>query len=312
MLKSIKLPLLSSMIILCSVRGLSATVVDQIVETTIDNETHRANYQWFIDSDKFRLDISSNKGALSYIFNGKNFYACGKIDQNTLEKMSNFSIKDLALIATIANGSCQAVPLNFMTRFFLSPAGAISTIDYSDGMKLTLSLEKYEFTQTGTGQSLASKCKKIDRNFSLEKNIEDNSKQTQSVKEASCISNSIDWRQSIWKQISRSLIRQPETRSLQRDLKKDLNNVEGMVLDSKETFSKTNKEGKPISGSRKISTKMVKYNSKVASKNYSIPAGFAVIDIHSAQFLPASENKNIKMDQDPIPAFLYHILGGVL
>lgn len=287
-------------------------LIEQKVTTQLGSKVKNSKYSWKIGQKGFRLDIKSTSGFVSYIFNGRNFYACCQLDIG--KYLEAKSVHD-DLVSKMKKGSCQAVPLNFMARFFLSPSVAISSLDYTDGMQVSLAMANYSFKRTDSYKKvLNQKCLVAKRNFSVnKKNKLKGEDDFHHVDETLCVANSLTgWRYIMWKQLSRDLMRQPAARGLLSGLKVDYKKLKGVVLSGSASFAKTDEKGLVKKGKRSIKT------TKILEKNYTkkisqIPSNYIVIDLQSMMLSDYSEKrKEYDKKKDPLPAILYYVLGGFL
>jgi hypothetical protein len=295
--------------------AIGGSVIEQVVATQLDKESATAKYHWAIDGEKFKLKVTSTNGEVSYLFNGRIFYVCSKVGDDLIEQLKALNVADPQFLKDLSNGSCQAVPANFMARFFLSPEGAISTLDYSDGMELTLEMQNYGFKGEGQGQSNKEACSLASRNFEVTRKVDNASGRYQKVDEKICFSNKYDWRSPFWKQMSRNLVRQPSAKGLLKSLQEDNSKLQGFVLNSTGTFEKADAKGVMRKGSRTVETTSIK-ESPIPAAEFSTPKGFVIVDIQSKVLASKAGNnadaKGYEVEKDPVPVILYYILGGVL
>jgi hypothetical protein len=306
--------ILSTICLFCA-PAFAGTTVTQVVTTKLEKDESKATYLWMLDSDKFKLRVTSDNGEVQYVFNGRNFYVCGKVAEDLLNQLKGLNVTDQQFLKDLGAGSCQAVPANFMARFFLSPAGAISSIDYSDGMELTLEMQKYEFKAEGPGEAAKIPCTNATRNLEVTRKLDAANGRYQKIDELICYTNKFDWRPTFWKQISRNLIRQPSARGLYKSLQEDQEKLQGFVLKSTGSFEKADSKGVTRSGQRTIDTSSV-VEGAIAASEFSPPTGYAMVDIQAkilaSKDRSAEGTKGYEVEKDPVPVLLYWVLGGVL
>lgn len=293
----------------------AGTKLEQVVTTQIDKSQTKANYTWKVDGEKFNLRVTSSHGEVTYLFNGRILYVCSKIGDELIQQLRAMKVEDRQFLDDLKKGSCQAVPANFMARFFLSPAGAISTIDYSDGMELTLEMKNYSFKSGVQGQAANESCTRATRNFEVLRKDSQNVGVYQKVDEEICFAEKYDWRTPFWKQISRNLLRQPSAKGLLKSLQEDNEKLRGFVLSSRGAFEKADAKGIMRKGTRSVETIGVK-NMTFANVDFSPPSGFAIVDVHSkiltSKSVRAGDLQSYEVEKDPLPVILFHILGGIL
>jgi hypothetical protein len=306
-----------------SVTAEGGSIIQQVVTTTVEKDVGTANYQWKIDGEKFKLKVSSGNGEVSYLFNGRNFYVCSKVGTELINQLTALNIADPQMLRDLSSGSCQAVPANFMARFFLSPAGAISTLDYSDGMELNLEMQNYGFTTAGQGQSNKESCSEASRNFEVTRKLDNSSGRYQKVDEKLCSTSKYDWRAPFWKQMSRNLIRQPSAKGLLKSLEVDNLKLQGFVLKSSGTFEKSDAKGAVRKGTRTIATTAIA-EAAIPASEFSTPTGFVIIDVQSkilaSKAVDSSTAKGSGIDksakaddaENPVSVILYYMLRGGL
>ncbi len=301
--------------VICIVLGMSESplfagfTVNQVVETKINQKTQTAKYTWHIDDKKFKLTVSSKHGEVSYLFNGKNFYVCSKLTSGHLKALGQYQIKNKEIIEKLQNGSCQSVPTNFMARFFVSPAAAISNLDYSDGLRLSLSLKDYQFNPEKKMKAAAGrKCKVAKRQFTVERKIDAKSHSHQMIDETICYGKVPNWRTAFWKEISKQLIRQPQARALYKGIKEDSQSFGGFVLASDGSFQKSDEKGQLRKGKRKTRTKSIaktRHNPRI----FQIPASYQIIDLaeltSETSHITSQKSLDDVIEKDPVPKIIY-------
>jgi len=247
-------PWLPLSILLCSSTGAFAgQTIEQSVKVSFNNTAHTSNHSWYIDNDKFELTVTAHNAERRFIFNGKIMYVCGRLDASQQNIMTNLNITEQALFKKYQNGVCQEVPSNFLVRFFLSPVAAIETIDLSDGLKLTLEIENFKISETQKKKISDMDTEGFSRSYTL-KRAGSLGKTVHSFQESFFNSIKFKPRQHLWNEISKNLMLQPKGRELMKELKKDREQVTGLILESETIIEATLANGEKSSGTISVTT----------------------------------------------------------
>ena len=217
--------------------ALGATVIEQIVDVSTDQKKAQSLQRWSIGDNKFVLQVKASSIASAkeeetrYIFNGRNFYACGKLNQAQIAATKGIS--DPQIFASYREGTCLVVPTNFMVRFFLSPIPSVTSVDRSDGMQLTLALKNYELHPLAKQQTIfGHSCNVSSRRFAIIKSANKSSAASTTVTEEFCQDDTLNWRLGIWAEVAKAVMRQPHGSEILKTLKSDVQGVKGLVLSS--------------------------------------------------------------------------------
>ena len=190
----------------------AATKIQQKIETTFNGKVYKSNHTWTIDSkSRFTLNVQSQSGESQYIFNGRTFFICATLKQEQLDFLKKNKIDGNVNLGKFASGACQTVPSNFMVRFFLSPSDAIESIDFSDGLKVSLDLEQFKIAPSNKNSSkiLGKNCKGITKGYSLTKTDSENKKSDKgSSSSEMCVIQELDWSKKFWREVAKVVLRQ--------------------------------------------------------------------------------------------------------
>ena len=272
-------------------QALGATLIKQRVDTVFGKVKYSSDHTWTIDKNKFTLDVTSNNGGSRYIFNGRTFYICSALNEGQIKFLAKNNIKDADLIEKFKKGACQTVPSNFMARFFLSPADAVESIDFSDGLKLSLGFEDYVISSGGSKKVAGKKCSILNRSYTLSKNEAATGKKIRTKSAGDlCQLKTVKWRKSFWREVSKIVLRQPGGGSkVITKLRKDYKMIQGFVLGSSSKLSTKGKDGKSYSALRTLSTSVIK-DTRIRRKHFQIPKGYSVFSPENIELAGLKED----------------------
>ncbi len=273
----LRLNLLPLGLALCSSTwSFAGHTIEQTVKVNINDSAHMSTHSWYIDNDKFELTVTSRNSERQFIFNGKVMYVCGRLDASQQNIMSSLNATVQALFKKYQNGVCQEVPSNFLVRFFLSPVAAIETIDLSDGLKLTLEVENFKLSETQNKKIAEQDTKGFSRSYTL-KRIGNLGKTVHSFQESFFNSTQFKPRQNLWNEISKNLLRQPKGRDLMKEMKKDRDQVNGLILESETIIDATLANGGKSSGTISLTTTKTGTSVNPAAK-FKIPQNYELFN----------------------------------
>jgi hypothetical protein len=249
---------------------------DAVIGSRFLGQTHRVLYYWHFLANTF-ITLCSNI-------------------------MTNLNITEQALFKKYQNGVCQEVPSNFLVRFFLSPVAAIETIDLSDGLKLTLEIENFKISETQKKKISDMDTEGFSRSYTL-KRAGSLGKTVHSFQESFFNSIKFKPRQHLWNEISKNLMRQPKGRELMKELKKDREQVTGLILESETIIEATLVNGEKSSGTISVTT--IKSGTSVSpTPRFKIPQNYELFSAESLKLVAQSAEKKQgdsgakKSDQD--------------
>ncbi len=250
--------------------------IEQTVKVNINDSAHTSTHSWYIDNDKFELTVTSRNSERKFIFNGRVMYVCGRLDASQQNIMSSLNATEQALFKKYQNGVCQEVPSNFLVRFFLSPVAAIETIDLSDGLKLTLEVENFKLSETQNKKIADQDTKGFSRSYTL-KRTGNLGKTVHSFQESFFNSTQFKPRQNLWNEISKNLLRQPKGRDLMKEMKKDRDQVTGLILESETIIEATLANGGKSSGTISLTTTKIGTSVNPTAK-FKIPQNYELFN----------------------------------
>lgn len=256
---------------LAELQALAATKVTQQLTISTGKNEFTEEHQWLISEKKFRLNVQGKKRKVSYIFNSRTFVACLQADADEI-KNSSLIKGDDSLLKQVTKGICINTPINVISSFFLSPHNFVSALDMTDSLQLRLQLRNY--LATPQKKQTKKDCKEISRKFSYQYFAYMNEKNLQNMaSETVCYDSSLNWRSSMWRQLSRTLLRQKNGRTLRGLIEKDKIFAEGFAVEK--TASYEIKDGrKSIRNiAMTLKTESIK-NVKTSRKDFKTPAGY--------------------------------------
>jgi hypothetical protein len=264
----------------------AGTIVEQSVQTQLGNESADSKYSWSIEGDQFNLKIVSADRETVYLFNGKNLYVCSKLDTKQLALLDKNKVKRPELVEKLKKGACQVAQSNFMARFFLAPMSAVESIDQSDGLLVTLSVNDYDVKTSKAAATHAGQgCKNRTRSFAIVKK-KDGDEIVTKVDEEFCEGDQT-WRKGLYTEVVKSVMRQPGGKSLIKTLKQDYEGMPGLPLSNSSTF--TISDGKStLKGKVKLTTKSVK-TAAIDKRLFKTPEGYSVFSPESIELADNSK-----------------------
>lgn len=290
--------------------------IEQQATAVFDKQEANTTHLWLLDEGRFQLRVQSPRGDVTYLFNGKSFYICGKLGDAGQSYLAKNQIDGKAVAAKYASGICQSVPSNFLARFFLAQSMAAESLDRSDGLKVSLSLNQYQVRNTGqTKKVQALSCTQFQRSYHLEKALGETSKHTVEVDEELCLATTPQWRADLWTEVSKTLLRQPGGAPLMLQMRKDHQNLQGFPLSSKSRYQVTPPAGEKHRGQVVITLKSLK-EMTLAENDFALPKGYQMFDPETSKLLAggtdAHGGKAPKNQQEGEPSQLRIISGAFL
>jgi hypothetical protein len=284
--------------------ALAATVIEQVVDVSIDQKKAQSLQRWSISDNKFVLQVKSGSGGSTaangddetrYIFNGRNFYACGKLNQAMVAATKGIS--DPKIFASYKEGTCLVVPTNFMVRFFLSPIPSVTSVDRSDGMRLTLGLKNYDLQPMSKQQNaFGHTCNIYSRRFAVTKSTGKGTSASTTVTEEFCEDDALNWRQGIWNEVAKAVIRQPHGSEILKTLKTDVQGIKGLVLSSDSQQTTVDLSGKHHTHHVVVKTTSIQ-EVTLSPGMFALPDGYKIFSDDSA--LLAATTKDSKSSATP-------------
>lgn len=247
--------------------------IKQSVKVKEGKITTNADYQWYIDRDKFRLDVTQSGNTRNFVFNGRVFYSCGLL---TPEQVSFLMAKkeDQALFKKLEGGSCQQVSTDFYVRFLMSPYEAIYNNIVSDGIVSNIVVSNNKVNLSGSmGKIKGTKCVNFRRLYNI---AENNTGAKFKFFEKSCHAPSLKWRKKLDRELAKILMRQTSGRKFSKELRNDVKKMGGFTLLSRFVSKGIDANSKEILQRFDIKTKNI--SKKFDKKLVGIPKGFKIVD----------------------------------
>lgn len=250
--------------------------IDQRVNASLEGQSSDGTYVWLIDDGRFKLTTKSLRGEAIYLFNGKNLYVCGKFVSKDNPLLNKSPIDTSQLLARYKDGACQAVPYNFMARFFLAQTLAAESLDRADGMEVNLKLSEYKLTRLSSQGKFAGKtCENLQRLYQVKKTSDINGTYAISAQETMCIAANLPWRLRLWTEVSKAIIRQPGGGGLFAQLKKDHEQISGFPLNLVSQYTLSTPDGKKREGLVEVKTLAIE-SVELADRSFQLPTGYKV------------------------------------
>lgn len=234
-----------------------------------------AQFHWAIADKEFRLDVTRGNETKSFVFNGRVFFVCGKVDKAGLEAVKRFDVKDKNLLASLEKGVCQDLSTDFGMRFFLSPYDAADNVDASVGFASSLALKNDQIELAGSvGTADKVKCVTFQRRYTI---AEKESSAEQQVEETACNAPTINWRAGFAKQLGMTLIRQPNGKQYYQTLNADLKKMPGLTVTSTAKITGKSGDGRAMSRGYSLVTGRITEGA-LKPGDLGFPAGFETLD----------------------------------
>jgi hypothetical protein len=304
--------------------AVEVSVVQQSLTSKSGKDTLQEKHTWFIDATNFRLDADLPGRQASYIFNGKNLFACLRVTDVSV--LANISKDASKFKERLQSGLCLAAPINIASSFYISPHNSISALDITESLQLTLNLDHFKSAPVaGTSASSATPCSQSKREYKYTYFAYlQNKDLTNVATESACLANDLNWRGSMWKQLSRTLLQQKQGRTLRTALDGQKVSEQGVEIAKTGTYEIL--DGKK--SLRKIETTLS--TQKVSKENrpdsiFAVPAGYEMIGSikdRSAETVAAksadtkddaeagtAKASEAKSDEGIIPAILRTFIG---
>lgn len=232
------------------------------------------------DKGEFRLDVAREKGDVKiFLFNGRVFYGCGKLDKGQLDLVKKLELKDKSIAASLEKGVCQEMAADFGVKFFLSPHDAIAQAEISEGFAVATSVEEPTVELTGTVDSVAgTKCVNFTRSFTL--GDRNNPKLERTLNEKACNAATVKWRMVMVKELGKTLIRQPGGTPIYKAMSADLKKMAGLTLSSAAQIAGKDDAGKAYSRTVAVTTSSLK-DTGFGLGEFQAPAGYTMLDAQS-------------------------------
>ena len=290
----------------------AGTVINQKVSYTGKSGSVEDNFLWHIGENGFRLDTTRGTDTKSFVFNGRVFYACGKLDKPQLDFVKKLNIKDESLVKSLETGVCQELSVDYSLRFLLSPYEAVGNIDMVAGLGASLGISDAVSDLSGSvGEVGSVKCVNFKRSYKL--TDRNQPKYERRVSETPCNASALQWRQKFARQLGMSLIRSPGGQPSFQVLNSDVKTIAGFSLNTSGKVEGIDGEGKPISSGFTVLASEVK-TTDIAPAAMSLPAGFQIIDTQNLAVLaattPAAGTPNTGSTSDAGSVLKFLILGG--
>jgi hypothetical protein len=235
-----------------------------------------ADFTWTIGEQAFRLDVKRGADVRSFVFNGRVFYVCGRLDKARIDAVKKADLQDKPTLASLEKGACQDLSTDFGMRFFLAPYDAVFAVDSTAGFSGSLDLAADKIELAGSvGAADKIKCVNFTRTYT----VSDRKRLgvEQELEETACNAPAINWRTAFARQLGMTLIRQPNGKVNFQTLSIDLKKMPGMTVQANGRVSGKDAAGKATSRPFTVETTRVREaDPKPAELGF--PAGFEVLD----------------------------------
>ena len=189
------------------------------------------------------------------------------------------------------------VPTNFMVRFFLSPIPSVTSVDRSDGMRLTLALKNYDLQPLSKQKNaFGHTCNTYSRRFAITKSAGKGTSASTTVTEEFCQDDALTWRQGLWTEVAKAVIRQPHGSEILKALKSDVQGVQGLGLSSDSQLTTVDLSGKSHTHHVVVKTTSIQ-ETTLSPRIFTLPDGYKIFSDDSA--LLAATTKDNKSNATP-------------
>ena len=252
-------------------------IVQQKVVYTGDY-SQAAELEWHLGEGPFRLDVKRGADMRFFVFNGRVFYVCAKLDQTQLDYAKKIGV-DKGILGSLEKGACQELTPDFGVKFFMSPYDAVGAVEAGAGFSTNLAVEDAEAELAGTVGAVGKmKCVNFTRSYT----IADKKRPgvTQALAETQCNAPSVKWRQSFGHQLGMTLMRQPNGKKNYATLATDLKKLAGMTLLTTATVGGKSVTGNVVKRAHAVTTSTIK-EEDVPVSDLAIPAGYEILSEES-------------------------------
>lgn len=291
--------------------------VEQKVALTGKAGKTDTEFSWKVGDDgAFRVDLKRGADQRFLVFNGKVFYACGKLEKAAVDVVRRLAPTDPALVGRLEKGACQELSTDFGARFFLSPYDAASHVEVSRGFSSNLSVAEPDVELTGSVNTV-DKQKCVDFTRSYKVTDRKNTKFEQKVAEKSCNATQIKWRQGLVRELGKAMIRAPGGAPNYKALTSDLKKMAGLTLTAEGSASGKDYGGTEYTRTFAVTTQTAKERAYTAAE-LGTPAGYEILDAQSLAFSgrgniaqPVAAKASLKGESNPLADTVkFLLLGG--
>lgn len=263
----------------------AATKVEQSVVFKYPTTESKQQFLWNIDAERFRLEVRNGAETRFFVFNGRVFYVCGKLDEVVIASLQKDQVGGgtgalpAAMLTVLKNGACQELPSDFALRFLVNPYEALGNIDVTGGMSTNLFVPELtsgaakEYSQPI--EKSGSKCTALLRRYVLK----DRSlgEYVRNVDAEHCVTSTIEWRKGLDRQVRMALVRVPGGATVYQLVASDLIKWPGLDARSKGEIRGKDAKGTDIALSYSVETTSAQVT-ELAKGDVSSPAGFEIIE----------------------------------
>ena len=249
----------------------ASLIRQDVVLSSQDKQVHIEEL-WTIAEGKFSLVSKIGSEETQYLFNGRTFYICGRLQEAQLPQEARD--QSAKILMEYKNGACIVAPTNFLIRFFLSPLPAMTTVDQSDALRVTLTIRDYKTNSDGASKTVLNRsCQQLNRQFTIAKQVTPSKAVLTKLTETLCQRPDLSWRQGLWPEVAKSIIRQPHSLELLNPLKQDQKTVPGLVVDASSNVSVVDMTGVSHQVQVRLTTKSIE-ETAVSPRSFNLPPDF--------------------------------------
>jgi len=308
-------------ILLCLSCGESlanGTAILQSAKVVREGQTSNQELLWYLTAREFRLAIKAEQHELTYVFNGRNLYACIRLLRGGEVKFDDQTEVGKALVKAIYDGICLIASNKVMASFFISPLNAASILDFSESLRLNFELEKFDLKNPAVAPQTVSAqtCRRAQMSYQFAYQSFSKNQVTQHEgQEGLCTATDLAWRPMFWRLFSRQLLQQGDVGlSLHVKLKDSPLRKMGLDLQGKARHAvRLGEKAKPTLSTIELETKKVEKTS-IPAAHFRVPSGYVMLsDIASNLKDAPIKGKQAKQDaQEELPETLGRMLQIIL
>jgi hypothetical protein len=252
-----------------------------------------ATFQWHIGEREFRLDVRRGADVRSFVFNGRVFYVCGKLDKARLDFVKHLNLTDHALVQSLEKGACQELSTNFGLAFLLSPFDAVGHVDAAGGLGASVGASTPETELKGSaGEVKGVKCVDLSRTYKLE---DGGSKSNETVSETACNAPTVKWRDGFGRELSMALMRQPGGRASFQAVAADLKKMAGLSLTVSGKSAGRGATGKDFKQTFEVTTTAA-HGAAPTPAEVGLPAGYQILDAGNLAMMASHQGQGAKKE----------------
>jgi hypothetical protein len=224
----------------------------------------------------FRLDVKRGKEERQFVFNGRVFYVCARLEEGAIQGVSSVAALDALIRDRLKQGACQELSSDFRLRFMLAPWDVIGWVEPGTVFRAAVTVEELTLENTGvTAEVAGKKCAQVKR---VIRYGDRERKDAQTISnDQICFLENLPWREALAREVNLGLIRGGGKSSADK-IKADLSGISGIPLRVKGVLDTFGGKAGKVTRQFALETSLVSSDA-VSSEDIGIPVGCEVIDL---------------------------------